>query len=222
MLYRNLLAMETEEVLRSQPIDGAVLLGACDKTTPALIMGATSARLPFIFVPGGPMLRGNWRGRDARQRLGCVEVLGGKARGQNQRGRVVRNRGRHRPLARPLHDDGHGGHDDGDRGDARPDAAGRVVHSCEWTCLTGAWRRSRAGRSWRMRGRDQRPAEFLTAESFTTRSWPTWRSAVRRMRSCISSRWQDARAWQAAAGDVSTRSRVARRAWPIFGPRENS
>ena len=63
MLYRNLLAMETEEVLRCHPIDGAVLLGACDKTTPALIMGALSAALPFIFVPGGPMLRGNWRGQ---------------------------------------------------------------------------------------------------------------------------------------------------------------
>lgn len=63
MLYRNLLAMETEEILRSQPADGAVLLGACDKTTPGLIMGALSAGLPFIFVPGGPMLRGNWRGQ---------------------------------------------------------------------------------------------------------------------------------------------------------------
>ncbi len=62
MLYRNLLAMETEEVLRCHPVDGAVLLGACDKTTPALIMGSLSAGLPFIFVPGGPMLRGNWHG----------------------------------------------------------------------------------------------------------------------------------------------------------------
>src|SRR5260221_1021083 len=63
MLYRNLLAMETEEVLRCHPIDGALLLGACDKTTPALIMGALSAGLPFIFIPGGPMLRGNWHGQ---------------------------------------------------------------------------------------------------------------------------------------------------------------
>ena len=54
MLYRNLLAMETEEVLRCHPVDGAVLLGACDKTTPALIMGALSRGVPFIFVPGGP------------------------------------------------------------------------------------------------------------------------------------------------------------------------
>jgi dihydroxy-acid dehydratase len=62
MLYRNLLAMETEELLRSYPADGAVLMGGCDKTTPALLMGAASAGLPAIFVPAGPMLRGNFRG----------------------------------------------------------------------------------------------------------------------------------------------------------------
>ena len=63
MLYRNLLAMEAEEALRAYPADGAVLLGGCDKTVPALLMGATSANLPAIFVPAGAMLRGNWRGR---------------------------------------------------------------------------------------------------------------------------------------------------------------
>ncbi|MDH5535074.1 MAG: L-arabinonate dehydratase [Betaproteobacteria bacterium] len=62
MLYRNMLAMECEELLRGYPADGAVLLGGCDKTTPALIMGATSMGLPFIYVPAGPMLRGNWHG----------------------------------------------------------------------------------------------------------------------------------------------------------------
>jgi dihydroxy-acid dehydratase len=61
MLYRNLLAMETEELLRSYPVDGAVLMGGCDKTTPALLMGAASADLPAIFVPAGPMLPGHWR-----------------------------------------------------------------------------------------------------------------------------------------------------------------
>ncbi|MEW1929064.1 L-arabinonate dehydratase [Streptomyces sp. NPDC088360] len=61
MLYRNLLAMETEELLRSYPVDGAVLLGGCDKTTPALLMGAASADLPAVFVPAGPMLPGHWR-----------------------------------------------------------------------------------------------------------------------------------------------------------------
>jgi dihydroxy-acid dehydratase len=62
MLYRNLLAMEAEEALRSYPADGAVLLGGCDKTVPALLMGAISMNLPALFVPAGPMLRGNWRG----------------------------------------------------------------------------------------------------------------------------------------------------------------
>jgi dihydroxy-acid dehydratase len=62
MFYRNLLALETEEVLRSYPLDGAVLLGGGDKTTPGLIMGALSADLPAIYVPAGPMLKGNWKG----------------------------------------------------------------------------------------------------------------------------------------------------------------
>ena len=63
MLYRNFLAMECEELLRSHPVDGAVLMGGCDKTTPGLLMGAFSAGLPCIYLPAGPMLRGNWRGQ---------------------------------------------------------------------------------------------------------------------------------------------------------------
>ena len=63
MLYRNFLAMETEELIRSQPVDGVVLMGGCDKTTPGLILGAISAGVPAIFVPAGPMLRGNWQGK---------------------------------------------------------------------------------------------------------------------------------------------------------------
>jgi dihydroxy-acid dehydratase len=62
MLYRNFLAMETEEVLRSYPADGVVLMAGCDKTTPALVMGATSMGLPTIVMPAGPMLRGDWGG----------------------------------------------------------------------------------------------------------------------------------------------------------------
>ena len=63
MLYRNFLAMETEELIRSHPVDGVVLMGGCDKTTPGLLLGATSAGLPAIFMPAGPMLRGNWHGK---------------------------------------------------------------------------------------------------------------------------------------------------------------
>ncbi len=63
MLYRNMLAMDVEELIRAQPVDGVVLMGGCDKTTPGLLMGATSAGVPAIFLPAGPMLRGNWKGK---------------------------------------------------------------------------------------------------------------------------------------------------------------
>ncbi|RWM94362.1 MAG: dihydroxy-acid dehydratase [Mesorhizobium sp.] len=63
MLYRNMLAMETEEMIRSHPLDGVVLMGGCDKTTPGLVMGALSAGVPMIFLPAGPMLRGNYAGK---------------------------------------------------------------------------------------------------------------------------------------------------------------
>ena len=62
LLYRNFLAMECEELIRSHPVDGAVLMGGCDKTTPGLLMGAISMNVPAIFFPAGPMLRGNWKG----------------------------------------------------------------------------------------------------------------------------------------------------------------
>ncbi|YBV95068.1 L-arabinonate dehydratase (plasmid) [Phyllobacteriaceae bacterium JZ32] len=62
MLYRNLLAMETEEQIRSHPLDGVVLMGGCDKSTPGLVMGALSAGVPMIYLPAGPMLRGNYAG----------------------------------------------------------------------------------------------------------------------------------------------------------------
>ena len=63
MLYRNFLAVKVEELLRSHPVDGAVLMGGCDKTTPGLLMGAFSAGLPCIYLPAGPMLRGHWKGQ---------------------------------------------------------------------------------------------------------------------------------------------------------------
>ena len=63
MMYRNMLAMETEELLRSHPVDGAVLMGGCDKSTPGLLLGATSMDIPAIYLPAGPMLRGNWQGK---------------------------------------------------------------------------------------------------------------------------------------------------------------
>lgn len=64
MLFRNLMAMDTEEMIRAQPIDGVVLLANCDKTTPAQIMGAVSADVPAIMITGGPTMSGRWRGKD--------------------------------------------------------------------------------------------------------------------------------------------------------------
>lgn len=63
MLYRNLLAIEAEEMIRSHPLDGVILMGGCDKTTPGLVMGALSAGVPMIYLPAGPMLRGNYAGK---------------------------------------------------------------------------------------------------------------------------------------------------------------
>ncbi|WP_339114989.1 L-arabinonate dehydratase [Thioclava sp. GXIMD2076] len=63
MLYRNLLAIETEEQIRAHPLDGVVLMGGCDKTTPGLVMGAITAGVPMIYLPAGPMLRGNYAGK---------------------------------------------------------------------------------------------------------------------------------------------------------------
>lgn len=63
MLFRNMLAMETEEMIRAHPLDGVVLMGGCDKTTPGLVMGAISAGVPMIYLPAGPMLRGNYAGK---------------------------------------------------------------------------------------------------------------------------------------------------------------
>lgn len=67
MLWRNMIAMATEELIRANPIDGVVLLGGCDKTIPAILMGASSVNLPAIVVPGGPMMTGTFRG----SALGC-------------------------------------------------------------------------------------------------------------------------------------------------------
>ncbi|MFY7781927.1 MAG: dihydroxy-acid dehydratase, partial [Tagaea sp.] len=63
MLYRNLLSIDVEELLRANPVDGVVLMGGCDKTVPAMVMGAASMNIPAIFMPAGPMLRGHWRGK---------------------------------------------------------------------------------------------------------------------------------------------------------------
>ena len=112
MLYRNLLAMETEELLRSYPADGCVLMGGCDKTTPALLMGAVSMDLPTLPCRPAPCCAAT--GTATRWAPGPTpEVLGRAARGQHHRGRLAGAWRTASPaFARPLHDHGHGLHHD--------------------------------------------------------------------------------------------------------------
>jgi dihydroxyacid dehydratase/phosphogluconate dehydratase len=105
MLYRNMGAIEVEETLRSHPIDGAVLMGGCDKSTPALVMGAVSMGLPFIYLPAGAMLRGNYAG----EKLGSgtdVWKYWDERRRKHQQGTMGRGPKRYRAQLRDLHDHG--------------------------------------------------------------------------------------------------------------------
>ena len=129
MLYRNMLAMEVEELLRSHPVDGAVLMGGCDKTTPGLVMGAVSAGLPMIYLPAGPMLRGNYRGKAwvPVRMPGNSGMNGGRAicrpmNGSRWKRGIARSYG-------TLHDHGHGKHYDGDCRSLGLDVAGRELDS---------------------------------------------------------------------------------------------
>ena len=113
MLWRNMAAMATEEMLRANPIDGVVLLGGCDKTIPALLMAAASVDLPAVVVPGGPMLTGTFRGAAARLRHGRLAALGGGPRRDAVRERLHPLGVVDDPQPRALQHDGHR-LDDGD------------------------------------------------------------------------------------------------------------
>ena len=124
MLYRNLMAMDVEESIRSYPLDGVVLLTGCDKTNPASIMGAASADIPSIVVTGGPMLNGRWRGREIGSCSDCWHYHEELRAGASPR-RSGRDRELDVPLERALHDDGHGLDDGLRHRGARPHAPGR-------------------------------------------------------------------------------------------------
>ena len=127
MLYRNLLAMDAEELLRGHPVDGVVLMGGCDKTTPGPAAGRDQRRpagdLPAGRADAARQLEGQGAGLGLRR----LEILGRAPRRQDLRRRLGRCRGRHRAQLRHLHDHGHGRHHDGDGRDARHDAARRLV-----------------------------------------------------------------------------------------------
>ena len=153
MLYRNFLAMETEELIRSHPIDGVVLMGGCDKTTPGLLLGATSAGVPAIFVPAGPMLRGNWRGKVLGSGSDTDQILGGAPRRDDLAKGSGGDRGRHRALLRRLHDDGHRLDHDRARRRDRHEPARRLLDSRPPIPIISACARTRAGASSRWCGR---------------------------------------------------------------------
>ena len=115
MLYRNLASMDVEESIRGNPLDGVVLLMGCGKSTPALLMGASSVDIPTLGVSGGPILRG----------IHCGKAIGSGtnahfhfheravALGTDHAHQVPRSGSRHASVARPLHDNGHRIHGDG-------------------------------------------------------------------------------------------------------------
>ena len=111
MLYRNLMAMDTEEMIRAQPLDAVVLLGGCDKTMPAQLMGAASADMPAILLAGGPMLTGRCE-RPAARRLHRLPPLTGRATARaSSTGERIGRIEAARADAPALHGDGHGQHD---------------------------------------------------------------------------------------------------------------
>ena len=131
MLYRNLLALEVEELLRSHPVDGVVLLAGCDKTTPGTVMGAVSAGLPTIFCAAGPMLNDRHTQRTRhrlrnphRRRRHAHQTLLGRTPGRPPgRCRMGAAGSAHDTQPRHLQHHGHGQHDDGHRRGAGPGAA---------------------------------------------------------------------------------------------------
>ena len=182
MMYRNLLSMETEELLRSYPFDGAVLMGGCDKTTPALIMGAASANIPAIFVPAGPDAQRQLPGTASRQRHRHVAGLGRLPGRRCHRLRPARPRRRHRPVAWPLHDDGHRLDDDQRRRSARHDAARRRVDPRRRLRPLPDGRQLGQAHRRHGSGTTRHPPRSSPARRSRTRRRPCSRSAARRTR----------------------------------------
>ena len=148
LLYRNLLAMDAEEALRAYPADGVVLMAGCDKTVPALVMGATSANLPALLVPAGPMLRGNWRGQFLGSGSDVWKYWAERRAGTLDECSLARDGGRHRPFVRHLHDDGDRIHDGGGGRSAGTDAARRFVDPrCRFLASAHGQRAAAAGSS---------------------------------------------------------------------------
>ena len=136
MLYRNLLAMETEEVLRCHPIDGAVLMGGCDKTTPALLMGAITMNIPVIYLPAGAMLKARWGKETLGSGSDVWKYWAERCAGNlcDESWHEIENSIARSP--RCLYDDGHSVDDDVDRGIVGNESSRCIVRSrCDFRAL---------------------------------------------------------------------------------------
>ena len=149
MLFRNLAAMEIEEVLRANPVDGVVLLGGCDKTIPALLMAAASVDVPAVVMPGGPMLTGHFRGKP----LGCgtdVWRFVDDVRAELMTDADLRRVGEvDDPQQGPLQHDGYGLDDGGHGRGARDDDPGCGRHPRAGQRPARVHATTRAGSRWR-------------------------------------------------------------------------
>ena len=125
LMFRNLMAIDIEEMIRAQPMDAVVLVGGCDKTVPAQLMGAISANLPAIQLVAGPMMTVALPRRAARRLHRLPALLGQVPRRRGRRRGDRRDRGQPRHHRRHLRRDGHGQHDGLDRRGARHDPAGQ-------------------------------------------------------------------------------------------------
>ncbi len=210
MLYRNFLAMEAEEILRSHPVDGAVLLGGCDKSTPGLLMGAISMDIPVIYLSGRPHVQRPVAGSKDRRRNAYQEVLGRAARRQHLTAGLGRSRKPDDALHRHLQYHGHGLHDDVHRRRHGLDPPGRVLHPGRRQRSSAHGVRLRRPHRRDDLGRPEALASSRCARASGTALSPTWRWAARRMPPCTSSPWR--------AGQASTSPSTTCRRWPARFP----
>jgi len=124
MLYRNLMSMDVEEMVRAQPMDAVVLVGGCDKTVPAQLMGAASAGVPAIQLIGGPMMSGRWEGERLGACTDCRRFWARYRAGQMSKEEIEGIESRLATTAGHLRRHGHGQHHGLPCGGPRHDAAG--------------------------------------------------------------------------------------------------
>ncbi len=173
------MAMDTEEMIRAQPIDGVVLLANCDKTTPAQLMGAASADVPAIMLTGGPTLNGRWRGRTSAPAPIAAATGPSTAPGRSATRRSARSRTSLFRCARPLHGDGHRQHDGIDRRGHRHDASRRRRHPRPRLRPTSPRRGDRPPHRCDGRARTSGRPDHDPRRDSRTRSASASRSAVR-------------------------------------------